>query len=190
MMAVIGNYALFFLKAIYLVLPGGFANMAPVFVKNHFRRLAVPVDFGYKLKGRPLFGKNKTYRGFIFAIAASIVVSYAQYFLYSFDAFRKISIIDYQAYAAFPLVFGFLVGFGVMLGDLVESFFKRRLGIKPGELFFPFDQIDSLIGGLLFAYLVVPIPLSYVILLLFLAPLLHLFANYIGFILGIKKNKF
>jgi len=31
------------------------------------------------------------------------------------------------------LIIGFLFGFGALLGDLVESFFKRRIGIESGK---------------------------------------------------------
>jgi CDP-2,3-bis-(O-geranylgeranyl)-sn-glycerol synthase len=41
-----------------------------------------------------------------------------------------------------------------MLGDIVESFFKRRIGLSRGEKWLGFDQIDFIIGGLLLSLFV------------------------------------
>ena len=47
------------ISCLYFLLPAGFANMAPVFAKK-INFLRYPVDFGLKLRGRRIFGKNKT----------------------------------------------------------------------------------------------------------------------------------
>ncbi|KAA0006124.1 MAG: CDP-archaeol synthase, partial [Thermoplasmata archaeon] len=44
--------------------------------------------------------------------------------------------------------------FGALLGDIVESFFKRRVGKERGEDWIPFDQVDFLIGALILCYIV------------------------------------
>jgi CDP-2,3-bis-(O-geranylgeranyl)-sn-glycerol synthase len=180
------GYMLFVLKAFYFILPGAFANMAPLLVKNiHF--LAVPVDFGRTWRGKPVFGKNKTYRGFFFGIVASVLVAFLQRWLYSYDSFADISVVNYAVIDV--LLFGFLMGFGVLLGDLVKSFFKRRLGIKPGARFFPWDQLDSLIGGfILLSFIYVP-QKSIIIFLIIAVPLIHIGTNHLAFYLGIKDTK-
>ncbi len=33
---------------------------------------------------------------------------------------------------------------------MVKSFFKRRLGIKPGTMFQPWDGIDYMVGSIIF----------------------------------------
>ena len=35
-----------------------------------------------------------------------------------------------------------------ILGDLVKSFWKRRVRVAPGRSWFPFDQIDYAVGAL------------------------------------------
>jgi len=55
------------------MLPAYFANMAPVLVQK-INLFAYPVDFNQKMNNKPIFGKNKTFRGFIFGI---IFVSFA-----------------------------------------------------------------------------------------------------------------
>ena len=84
-------------------------------------RLAKPVDHGLSwFDGRPLFGPHKTIRG----ILASLLGGALTFPLLG---------ISWQAatYAATLL----------MLGDLLSSFIKRRLGMASGESVFGLDQI-------------------------------------------------
>lgn len=180
------SWLLFLLQSIYLILPGMCANMAPVIVRK-LPFLAYPVDGGMKFLGQPLFGKNKTYRGFFFGILASICIVYLQKFLYRFELEMVVSIVDYSSISA-PL-FGFLIGFGVLLGDLIKSFFKRRLTIAPGARFFPWDQLDSLIGGLVLVSFVFVPPITVVLFLFILIPAVHIGVNHIAFYLGLKETK-
>ena len=70
------------LKAFYFMLPAYFANMAPVIVKKLFNKTAVPVDFNKKINGKPMLGKNKTWRGLMFGILFAIVVAFFQFLLF------------------------------------------------------------------------------------------------------------
>ena len=36
----------FVLQSFYFMIPAYFANMAPVIVKDRFKKLAIPIDFG------------------------------------------------------------------------------------------------------------------------------------------------
>ena len=101
--------------------------------------------------------------------------------------FQSWALIDY---ADFPGYFGFLQGAGVILGDLVKSFYKRKQGIKSGNPWWGWDQVDFVIGGLLLGFLVYVPPAGTVLLLMIVSPILHLLANNIGYLLKIKKNKF
>jgi len=134
--------ALFILGCFYFMLPAYFANMAPVIVKGILKPLAFPLDFNKQLNGKPLFGKNKTFRGLIFAVIFGIAIAFLQHYFYT--SFRAISFIDYSSW----LLFGFLMGFGAIFGDLVKSFIKRRLDVTPGKMFFPWDQLDFIFGAL------------------------------------------
>ena len=110
------------LKSMYLMLPAYFANMAPVIVKK-INIFDYPVDFNKKFGKKPLFGKHKTFRGFIFGIVFAITIAYVQFRLAEADSFWSISILDYEKW----LLIGFLMGFGALSGDLIKSFFKRRI---------------------------------------------------------------
>ncbi len=177
----------FILTCFYLIIPGAVANMMPVFVR-HIDFLNISVDFNKKWRGNPIFGSHKTYRGFFFGILGAIVVSYFQKLLSVYPFFQQISFFDYTK-TSFVLI-GFLIGFGVLFGDLVKSFFKRRHGIKPGAKFFPWDQIDLVIGALVFiSFIKIP---SWQMILFFLlvGPMLHIFFNHIGYWLKIRETKF
>ena len=142
----------FIASVFYLMLPAYFANMAPVLVKDiHlFDFLAKPIDFGKKIKGKPILGSHKTFRGFIFGVIFALIIAYVQHILYRYPFFSSISFINYSNWIAV----GFLLGFGALFGDSVKSFFKRRVGIKPGHRFIPWDELDYTIGSLLFISIV------------------------------------
>lgn len=176
----------FILQCIYLMLPGILANSAPVLFKNSFKSLDVPVDFGKKWRGKEIFGSHKTYRGFAVGITSAIIVAYVQFSLYDFDFFRKLSFYDFSN--GF-LLFGFLIGFGALFGDLIKSFFKRRVGIKPGNTWFPFDQLDALIGALIFMIPLYVPELKIILTLTIFTLLIHIGSNHIAYWLGMKETK-
>ncbi len=140
------SFSMFFvLQVIYFILPAVAANAMPVLMSRLHPEWNSPVDFGNKWKGRPIFGKNKTWRGIFSGALASVLVINVQGFLYVFQSFRDLSLFNYPYFNLWIL--GLAIALGVLGGDLIESFVKRRLGIAPGASFFPWDQIDSLIGG-------------------------------------------
>ncbi len=167
------------------MLPAYFANMAPVFATKIFgKNLALPLDFNLKLQGKEILGKNKTWRGLAAAIFVGIITIYLQKYIYQIGLFKSLSILDYSQ-INLPF-YGFLFSFGVILGDAVKSFFKRRRRIKPGEQWFPWDQLDFLGGLVLISFVYMP---SYWILfsIVIISPLLPIFTNWLGYILKIKK---
>lgn len=178
------DFEVFLLKCFYLMLPAFFANMAPVMVKK-IGLLAFPIDFNKKIGSKPIFGKNKTFRGFFFGIVFAVIVAYVQYLLYGVEAFRNISFLDYQNW----LLFGFLMGFGALTGDLLKSFFKRRIGINPGEKFIPFDQTDFVVGALIFIMPVFRVTFKIFFTSLLLSFILHILVNHISFYLKIRSEK-
>ena len=175
----------FILECFYFMLPAYFANMAPVMVKNWFKSLAIPIDSGKRIKGKEIFGKNKTWRGFIFAILFAIVIAYLQFLLYKFNFFRDISFINYSNW----LLLGFLFGFGAIFGDLIESFIKRRLNLKPGQRFIPWDQLDFVIGALIFISLIVDITLKVLLYIVIISFIGHILVNHTAYYLKIRKEK-
>lgn len=117
------------LQAFYLALPAYFANMAPViFAKmGLLKSLARPIDNGRKLGSDYIFGSGKTWRGIISAVILSIIISGIQAWLFGWDFFRSISVVDYPHKW---LIFGCLAGLGAILGDLFKSFLKGVLAFS------------------------------------------------------------
>ena len=178
------NFWMFILKCFYLMMPAYFANMAPVIVKK-ISFLSYPVDFNKKLGNKPIFGKNKTFRGFFFGILIAVIISYIQFLLYKMVSFSNISFFDYSNW----IVFGLLMGFGALTGDLIKSFFKRRIGIKPGGKFIPFDQTDFVVGALVFIIPVFGFNWKIFLTSLVLSFILHIIVNHISFYLKIRNEK-
>jgi len=166
------------------MLPAYFANMAPVIVKK-IGLLDFPIDFNKQINNKPIFGKNKTFRGIIFGIIFAIIIAYLQFLLYNVDSFKNISFIDYKNW----LLFGALMGLGALTGDLIKSFFKRRLGMNPGARFVPFDQTDFVVGALVFIMPIFDLSLKIVITLLLLSFILHILVNHIAFYLKIRNER-
>ena len=165
------------LKALYFFLPAYLANMAPVFFKK-LPFLNIPIH-------KKLFGKNKTWRGLMAGTMVGGVVFLIQKLLYA-DGFRSFALIDYND---FSILLGFLLGFGAIIVDLVESYYKRKAEILPGGRWVPFDQLDFVIGGIIFScFLYVP-PAEVFLVLLIVSPLLHIATNHIGYWLGINESK-
>lgn len=179
------NLVTLILSCLYFILPAYFANMAPVIVKKHFLKLAKPLDSNIKIDNHTIFGKNKTYRGLIFGVLFAIIITYLQYLLTSVPFFHNISIVDYSNW----LLIGFLLGFGAIFGDLIESFFKRRLNLEPGKPFIPFDQLDFIIGALIFIYPIVKISIIKLLIILLSSFILHITINHIAFYLKIRDEK-
>lgn len=123
------------LQAIVLL---ALANGAPVVAKKIFgSRLARPLDGGIALAdGRPLFGASKTIRG----ILVSIVVTAAGAPLVGVD-----------------VGIGALVAASAMAGDLVSSFVKRRLGLRPSSQALGLDQVPESLLPLLVCRAALPL---------------------------------
>ena len=172
------------LQCIYLMLPAYFANMAPIIVKNAFNNLKIPIDFNKKINNKPIFGKNKTFRGLIFGIIFAVITAFIQFLLYRNNIFANISI-DYSNW----MLIGFLMGFGAIFGDLIESFVKRRINYKPGKSFVPFDQLDFVVGALIFIYPIIMLSLNKIIIILLLSFVLHITVNHLAFYTGMRKKK-
>ena len=117
------------------------ANSAPVIIKNIFGETAAwPLDFDCRLKdGQPLLGKSKTIRGVVSAIICTA--------------------------GSAPLIgldwrIGALTAAGAMAGDLLSSFIKRRLAMKPSSMAPGLDQIPEAFFGALAARAAVEIGLA------------------------------
>jgi len=177
------------LFSIWFFLPAGLANASPVFANkiSLINWITTPLDFGKKYRGIRIFGDNKTWRGLIFGTLIGLLVILLQIYGYHHSAWLR-SISGGVVYNHSLILLGPLMGFGALLGDAIESFFKRQARVKPGNTWFPFDQIDYIIGGLLFSLPVITLGVKYYFLILVVWLLLHLISSYIGYLVGLKTK--
>lgn len=175
-------------QTLFFFIPAAGANMAPVVFKSFpgTSWLKKPIDNGRIWNGRRLFGEHKTYFGFVSGVLFAMVLIALQAVLYTMCAnCRWLFLADYSDGRIWFL--GFLFGFGALFGDLIKSFIKRRVGIGDGKPFPPFDQLDSIIGGLVFASMVFVPPWFVWVILLLIGPFIHFLTNVAAYKVGIKR---
>ena len=163
--------------ALLFFLPAGVSNMAPVFGNKvpGFKNWDTPLDFGKSYNGQRILGPNKRWRGLISGVVLGTITGV----ILSQTYFSHYNTILFVALSA-------SMSLGALVGDAAESFFKRQHGIKSGKPWFPFDQTDYIIGGLVFALPFTFIPLWVIGWIFCLYFGLHLATSYIGYLLGLK----
>lgn len=156
------------LDALKFIFPAYCANAVPVLVGG-----GLPLDFGkIFFDGRPIFGKNKTFKGFFLGLFIGTIVG----------------VIEAIFFAEYPTYFGFLLSLGGLLGDLAGAFLKRRIGLAPGELLPVVDQIDFIIGAFLFSLPFNVLSLELALTVLLITPPLHIITNFAAYKMGFKSN--
>lgn len=177
---------LFIIKSFYLVLPAYLANMAPViFAKlGLLKFLDQPIDGGRKWGSQYVFGSSKTWRGIVSAVILATAIAGLQSWLMNYGYFNQISLLDYSAWW---YVFGPLAGLGAILGDLVKSFFKRRLDIASGRPWPVFDNLDFIVGFFVFTWWLVWPQWPVVATVFLITLILHPLTNIVGYAIGFKK---
>lgn len=145
-------------QSVWLCLPlilGGITHVT-VIKRNDLPSLArLRLDGGMKLRGRDLFGANKTVRGAVVMICATMfwtsILDGIQAALNLDTDLRYIPIDQLGS-----LNLGFLLGSAYIVGELPNSLVKRQLNIHPGsaasgplqKLFWLVDQVDSTVAVL------------------------------------------
>lgn len=155
-----------------------FANASAVLFRGRTK-----IDFGKNfIDKKPVFGSGKTLRGTLCAILVGILAS-ALIMLF----FRNTT----NNYVENYLFAGALLSIGAVFGDIAASFLKRRLNLPQGKEFFPLDQLDFVIGGLLFASFVLPNSINpsveEIVLILIISPIIHRAANFLAFKFKLKN---
>ena len=172
------------LAVLYFFVPAYVANMAPVHVRgvNFF---SWPLDFGATLRGKPLFGANKTWRGLLVGVAAALAVFFVQQLLFFYGFLHSLAFIDYSRV---HVLLGAAIGLGALIGDALESAVKRQLGIGPGQRFFFWDQMDFMLGAL---FVTIPYWLSsWVVVLVALVAIfvINVLVQRVAYLVGLKSD--
>lgn len=173
-----------FATTLYFILPAYFSNGGALAFGG-----GTPVDFGKcDSKGNRWIGDGVTWKGLIAGTIIGILTGAIQGYL----APNIIS--EIGQYIITPIItdvnsgifIGFLLGFGALLGDALGSFLKRRLGIGRGKPAPILDQLDFIIVALILVYPFVGFNWLFFIIALALTLIIHLIANTIAYLLGIK----
>jgi CDP-2,3-bis-(O-geranylgeranyl)-sn-glycerol synthase len=157
------------IEALKFIFPAYCANAIPVIAGGGY-----PLDFGKRFfDGRPVLGKNKTFQGFFSGLVVGTAIGLIETMLFGY-----------------PVFFGLVVSLGALLGDLAGAFVKRRLSLTPGDLLPVIDQVDFIIGAILFSFFFLYQILSWelVIAMLIVTPPIHLLTNFAAYKFGLKNN--
>jgi hypothetical protein len=164
---------------------------APVLALDLFKPLKVPLDFGATIGGRRIFGDNKTWRGAIFMVIGPAL---AAVLLTRWPAYRDA--LPDAVSSASPVLWGALVGLGVVVGELPNSFLKRRLGIAPGTqrrdavgvALIVLDQADLVPGVWLCLAPVYVLPVATAAVAFVAVAAVHFVINLIGVAIGARTS--
>ena len=178
-------------QTVLFFFPAYIGNLSPVIFskfgvfKTLFDR---PLDGGNYYGDKRMFGKNKTVGGLIFGSIGGVIGAFLMYLSGYLAIDGEMEFWHFSPWFLY-LLFGLLMGFGAMIGDLVKSFVKRRIGIVEGKSWWIFDQDDFVVGAWLFSGILIPYSQSWQMFLvaLIITPPLHLFANFVAYLLKLKK---
>lgn len=182
------DIALILIQASWFMIPAYVANPAAVLFGG-----GKPMDFGHRLRdGRRFLGDGKTWSGFAGGIFSGMLIGGIQH-------------VSVWLLGAKEFLFGspqqavlllFLLSCGALLGDILGSFIKRRIGIVRGAKTPGLDQYDFLIGVVLVLFVfqtgwflehyVLDYYFIGLIFIIFITPLLHRAINILGYKLGRK----
>jgi hypothetical protein len=190
-----GEYALLAAQAVYLFAPVLVsAALAGLVLRNDWlHALDRPIDGGRHWRGRRIFGDGKTWRGAVLSIAGSGLVVPLQRALQGHLP-RALQAVDYSTIS--PVAFGVTLGLGAILGELPNSFIKRRLGIPRGGtakgvlavVFYTWDQLDTLLGAWPVLFLWFSPSASLVAMSFLIALGLHPLVAWIGYRIGARRS--
>lgn len=153
--------------ALKFIFPAYCANATPVLAGGGAR-----MDFGKNFfDGKRVFGDNKTFRGFFFGLAIGVLVGLMETLAFHFT-----------------ILFIFLVPLGALLGDLAGAFLKRRVGIAPGGLLPVVDQVDFVVGAIVFSIPLAIVSWQLAVTVLLITPPIHLLTNFIAYKMRLKKT--
>ncbi|AET65444.1 CDP-2,3-bis-(O-geranylgeranyl)-sn-glycerol synthase [Methanothrix harundinacea] len=169
--------------------------MLPAYLPNNFAVIfggGRPLDFGRTFPdGRRILGDGKTFRGTIAGTLAGVLLGLL---LHAIAAVRPdLGLPGFGRGFELILV---LVGLslGAMAGDIVASFFKRRMGMERGAALFLVDQLDFVFGSWALTLLLAPrwfsesFTAEVIFIVLVVTPVLHRVMNVLGYRIKAKKE--
>jgi CDP-2,3-bis-(O-geranylgeranyl)-sn-glycerol synthase len=180
----LGHQILF---ALWLFWPAGVATLLPVFAAHTplIKKWNMPMDADKSWHGHRLLGDHKTWRGFFAGWLGGSLWAWVQTAWYQHSSFIQ-SIYPAGFDPNMFIWVGIIISLGAVVGDAVGSFAKRQLDIPSGQSWFPWDQLDFILGGLLLSLLVVRLPRALYLLIPAIWLCVHLLFGLLGYITKLK----
>ncbi|MRG91863.1 CDP-archaeol synthase [Polyangium spumosum] len=156
------------------------------------KRFTRPLDGGHTLRGRRLFGDNKTTRGFVVIVPATALAMAGLGTLA-----QRLGLAVWPEAQPGLFLLGAVAALGLMLGELPNSFVKRQLDVEPGSppkhpvgrvVAAVVDRLDSVVGALVGASLVVELSWETALYCLLIGPPIHGLFSVLLWVLGVKKR--
>jgi hypothetical protein len=164
---------------VFLPVLGAALLHAPVLKYDLLKPLKRPLD-----GGRGIFGDNKTWRGALFMTLGPLLATLVLW-----------DLLPDELHDESPVLVGLLIGLGTFLGELPNSFMKRRLGIAPGRrrttrlglALILYDQADFVPGIFLLLLPLWTMPLDVVLVGFAVVAAVHLVINVVGYWIGARE---
>ncbi|HLD80989.1 MAG TPA: CDP-2,3-bis-(O-geranylgeranyl)-sn-glycerol synthase [archaeon] len=159
------------LAVLLFAAPAYVANSSAVIVGGKF-----PLDFGKNwVDHKRMLGSGKTVRGtftgillgWLAGLTASVIVTQ-----HPIPEYEKVSL---------------LIAVGAITGDAVKSFIKRRVGIEQGREWLLWDQLDFIVGSVVFASPYYLLPALETAILFVVTFALHKTTNLVAYLSRLKS---
>ncbi|WP_393971395.1 CDP-2,3-bis-(O-geranylgeranyl)-sn-glycerol synthase [Oxyplasma meridianum] len=112
-------------QSLLFFIPAFIANPGAVITGGHF-----PIDFGKKfVDGKRIFGDGKTWSGFFGGVASGVIFGLI---IYALLVVLNLHIGNFSSTITGAIGVLITMSAGSLLGDMVGSFIKRRIGIERG----------------------------------------------------------
>ncbi|MBC7581474.1 CDP-archaeol synthase [Aeromicrobium sp.] len=177
------------LFALWLFWSAGVATLIPVLAAHApgMRAWSAPMDGGKTWRGRRILGDHKTWRGFLAGWIGGSLWGLVQVAIYNHSTFVQNFYPE-----SFPvdkfLVTTVLISLGAVVGDAVGSFCKRQLDIPSGKSWFPYDQLDFILGGIILSLILVRLHLSQYLVIIGVWLGVHLLFGVLGYLTHLKEE--
>lgn len=161
-------------QLLYFMAPAYAANMAPPFVR-YWRGWNRPISEAW-------LGSHKTIVGFGAGVLAAVAVTYTQSRIAWNGALLSYEHWPYDNW----LVLGLRFGVGAMAGDSAKSLVKRRVEVAPGTPWRPWDQVDFVLGALLFVWGTAALSWIDVTTILAISVAGHVLVSHVAYWIGVR----
>ncbi len=174
-----------FISSLILFIPAFIANPSAVVTGGRF-----VIDGGKTLNGKRILGDHKTWSGFLGGIFAGSLIGLLINYISLFFNVREL-VFSQNFVLALSMVV--VLSLSSMLGDLLGSFVKRRLGRQPGAESLILDQYPFALLALVLFYALfwsqamTMFSWEGILAILIVTPLIHRAVNIVGYKLRMKE---